>query len=263
MSSRALLALSILALPAPAMASSAVLLPRTGGSGVNVETEQRVVEATRRVLENDGWTLFELAEVSTDLPPRLAACGPDDRCAHELRSVMGVDVAVGLRIWGDGDRVERLAVVFVGVRGAGQRALSTIDPEVPLEIATAEVVRTAARTRAGGPTDELSPVLSLAPEDPNRTEASPLNFVFGTLLVLGSAPLLGYGINTAVRDGDCVTETAAGCTQRISFGDGAAVFTTLGVAVLAGGVIAFTVQPFRVAVRADTESAALTLEGRF
>lgn len=263
MSLRAMLVLVIVASPVPALASSALILPRTGGSGASVDAAQRVVEATRRVLVNDGWTLYDLAEVSTGLAPHLAACGPDDRCAHELRSLIRVNVAVGLRVWGDGDTVERIAVVFVSVRGAGHRALVEVDPEVPLEFAVAEAVRAAATAWSTGATGEMPGGRSIAPGVGPETEASPLNFAIGTLLALGSAPLLGYGINTAVRHGDCVTEIEAGCVERIEFRDGTGVFTGLGVALLLGVVVAFATQPIRVTVYADPESARLVVGGRF
>lgn len=263
MSLRALLVLAVLMSPSTALASSALLLPRTGGSGASVEAAQRVVEATQRVLVNDGWTLFDLADVSRQLAPHLAACGPDDRCAHELRSLMNVNVAVGLRVWGDGDSVERIAVVFIGARGAGHRALVVVDPEVPLDFAVADAVRAAATAWSTGDTDEMPGGQSIATAHESRTEGSGLNFAIGALLVLGSAPLLGYGINTAVRHGDCVTETASGCIERVEFADGAAVFTGLGVVLLAGGIITFALQPIRVSVHADTESARLAVGGRF
>ena len=75
--------------------------------------------------------------------------------------------------------------------------------------------------------------------------------------------LLGYGINTAVRHGDCVTETAGGCVERVAFGDGAGVFTGLGVVVLVGGILTLTLQPIRILVRADADSARLVIGGRF
>lgn len=261
MSLRAVLALALIAVPSPALASSVALLPRTGGSGANTAAAQRVVDEARIVLFNEGWALHEVSEVSAALPAHLAACGPDDRCAHELRALLGVDVALGIRVWGDQDSVERIAVVFVGVRGVGSRAIVEVDPEVPLAFSVARAVRAAARTWSTGASEEMpGGPRALAPAEP-RTEPSPVNYAIGTLLVLGSAPLLGYGINTAARDGDCVTEAAGGCVERVSFGDGAGISLGLGALVLIGGVVAFAAAPIRVGVSADHESARLVVGG--
>ncbi|HJL15984.1 MAG TPA: hypothetical protein RMH99_10020 [Sandaracinaceae bacterium LLY-WYZ-13_1] len=265
----ALATLFCLGLARPAAASSTVILPRTGGSGVGPEARDAAREALREVLVNEGWTVFGLDEVSTDLPPRMASCAPDDRCAFELRSMLDVDVVVGLRVWGTEGAVERVAVVVVGVRGVGHRALAEVTEERPLPFAVAEAARGALALWETVRTTEALPP---PPPDDDRAEGfeeghlepSPINWFLGGLLVLGSAPVLGYGINSAVRDGDCVAEGPGGtCTERIRFREGAGIFTALGATLLAGGVLTWILQPVRVAVHADVEQASIVLSGRF
>ena len=264
---RALLAFALLSvLPASASASSAAMLPRVGGSGVGPEAREEARALLRASLTNEGWTVYAAEEVSTALPPALGACGPEDACAWELRAMLGADVAVGLRLWGTEERVERLAVIVTGVRGVGHRTLAEVTEEAPIEIALPEAVRTALSTWSTG---ALSPTAapprgeSVDPAPANHLEGSALNWFLGGLLVLGSAPMLGYGINTMVRDGDCIEGSPELCTRRVRFEEGAAIFTALGAAVLIGGVVVLAVQPIRVAVTASESSAGLRVEGRF
>lgn len=260
--------LAVLGPESSALAASAVILPRTGGSGVGPEARDRALEALRTVLVNDGFELFDPEAVSTRLPARLASCGPDDECAYELRAILDVDLVVGLRLWGTEDRVERLAVMVVGERGVGQRALGEVTPDRPLVFTVAEVARTAIALWETG--DVVG-----APEPPvvsdlegrwvdAHLEPSPLNWFLGGLLILGSAPLLGYGINSAVLDGECVADgDPSRCTERIRFREGAAILTVMGATLLGGGLFTWIAQPLRVTVHADVESASLALSGTF
>jgi hypothetical protein len=233
---------------------------------VGPEARDAALEGLRTVIENDGWVLFTTDDVSPALDARLAGCGPDDECSHELRASMSVDVAVGLRLWGTEDRVERLAVVLVGARGVGTRAVVEVDEDLPVPFAVAEAFRSAARQWSTG---RVRGAWAPPPSDPPQPaqasmEPTALSWFLGGLFVLGSAPMLGYGINTAVRDGECVTEGAGGaCTERIRFREGAAIFTTLGAITLAAGVTIWILQPFRVSVRADSGSASLHVAGSF
>lgn len=259
-------ALVSLALPGTAAASSAVLLPRAGGSGVGPEARDAALADLRTVMRNDGWVIFTTAEVSLELDARLSSCGPDDECSHELRAMMDVDVAVGLRLWGTEDAIERLAVVLVGARGVGSRAVVEVDEDLPVPFAVAEAFRAAASQWSTGRVRGAwaPPPSEPAPMTQASMEPTALSWFLGGLFVIGSAPMLGYGINTAVRDGECVTEGRGGtCTERIRFREGAAIFTTLGAITLVAGVTIWILQPFRVAVRADSESASLHVAGSF
>ncbi|MFK7985684.1 MAG: hypothetical protein AB8I08_06600 [Sandaracinaceae bacterium] len=251
-------------LPATASASSGVLLPRTGGSGMDAAARDEVVAAVVRVLENESLEVFRTEEVSTQLPPELAACGPDDGCAWTLAQHLEVDAAVGVRVWGEASRVERIGVVIVDRRGA-QRAVAEVDAELPIDFAAAEATRgalTAWRTgrAAFRPPSPANP----AALDDAEVRGDPLNWALGALLVLGSSPMLGYGINTIVRSGDCVTEGPGGtCVERVRFQEGAGIFTGIGAVMLIAGVVVWIAQPIRMSVRASHESASVELSGRF
>jgi hypothetical protein len=251
----------------PAAAQSAIILPRTGGSGVGPEAREAAREALRDVLLNERWDVFSLDEVSEDLPARLAACGPEDRCEAELQTLLDVDVVVGLRVWGTEDAVERVAVTVVGERGVGQHALAEVTPDEPLPFAVAEAARAAIALWATGDVSGAypPPVQSDLSErwEEARVAPSPLNWFVGSLLVLGSTPLLGYGINSAVLDGECLEEAAGGCVERIRFREGAGILTTMGVTLLVSGIVTWIVQPLRFTVNADLESASLSVSGTF
>lgn len=96
-----------------------------------------------------------------------------------------------------------------------------------------------------------------------RTEASPLNWVLGGLLLAGSAPFLGYAINTLVREGECVRTFGDGCATRIRFREGAGLFLVAGLGFAIAGFAVFIGQPVRLRVEAGTSSARMKLEGRF
>jgi hypothetical protein len=260
--------LAVLGAASPALAQSAVILPRAGGSGVGPEPRNEAVEALRTVLVNDRWRVYDLDDVSTELPARMSSCGPDDRCAYELRSMLEVDVVVGLRLWGTEDAVERLAVMVVGERGVGQRALAEVTPDLPLPFAVAEAARAAlALWSTGDVAGAIQPPADSDVEErweEGRVAPSPLNWPLGALLLLASSPLLGYGINTAVLDGEClVGENPDFCTERIRFREGAAILTTMGATLFVAGLVTWIVQPLRVTVHADVQSASLSVSGTF
>lgn len=256
----------LLALPAPAFASSAVLLPRAGGSGASIEATARAVEALRSVLVNEGFELHDPAAVSAALPAHLSSCGPDDGCAEELRRMMRVDLAVGLRVWGEAERIDRLAVVVTGIRGVGHRALiDEVDADVPIDFAIAEGLRSALATWRSGRTAEPVEGYRAALGEPRATdsEASGLNWALGALLAAGAAPLLGFAIDIAIRDGNCATEAGGVCVETVSFEEGHAVAIALGAALLAAGIVVVVLQPIRVQVVASPRAAGLRIEGRF
>ncbi len=260
------IALTLLSLaPSVAAASNAVILPRVGGSGVGAAPRDEAMGHLRRTLENEGWTLYDIEDVSTALPPELSACGPDDQCAWRLREMLDADVAIGLRVWGTEDQVERLAVVVTGVRGVGQRTLAVVDETLPLPFAVAEAARAAVQTWSSGALEPggAPSTEPLAPGPQSHLDGSPLNWFLGGLLVLGSAPMLGYAINTAVRHGDCTEGETELCTRRVRFEEGAGLFMGIGAAVLISGVVVLALQPIRVAVSATEDSAAIQVEGRF
>lgn len=258
----------VLLAPSAVSASSAVLLPRTGGTGVEGAAIDEAVDAARMVLENEGWGVHDTADVSLALPARLAACGPDDECAPDLRALLGVDVAVGLRLWGEADRVEHIAVVLTGTRGVGHRAVARVTEESPLPFAMAEALRAAITLwSTGHPPEGARGVDEATHLDREELawEATALNWFLGGLFVLGSAPMLGYGINTAARAGDCVTQgpVEGTCVERVEFSNGAATFTVLGAITLVTGIAIWIAQPIRIFVQASEESASLTLRGTF
>lgn len=250
--------------PLSASAASGVLLPRTGGSGVDAQARDAVVDAVVRVLDNEPLELFRTDAVSTQLPAELSACGPDDGCAWALAQHLGVDTAVGVRVWGEASQVERIGVVIVD-RGGAQRAVAVVDGSLPIDFAAAEATRgalTAWRTGRAA-FRPPSPANPAALED-GEVRGDPLNWALGALLVLGSSPMLGYGINTIVRSGDCVTEGPGGaCVERVRFQEGAGIFTGIGAVMLVAGVVVWIAQPIRMSVQATPESASLQLSGRF
>ena len=261
----AIFALGSLAWAPTADAATVAILPRTGGTGVGPAAREEALEAARRVLENDGWTVFSIAEASAPLPAHLSSCGPDDRCAYELRAVIGVDATVGLRLYGTEREVERVEAVVVGLRGVGHRASVRVEPDRPLPFAMAESIRAATSMWSSGA--ELrgdAESIEHAPAREIRRESSPLSFALGGLLVLGSAPLLGFGVNTAVRDGECVTDGPGGtCLERVRFREGAGIFTGLGAALLIAGIVVMIAQPIQLTVVVDDRSASLRVRGSF
>ncbi|MGE0790297.1 MAG: hypothetical protein AB7S26_31770 [Sandaracinaceae bacterium] len=254
--------------PGPAHASSALILPRIGGSELSEAARAEALDALRRVLSNDGWTVHTLGEDGGPVPTAWTTCGPDDGCAHELRATFDTDVTVGLRAWGEGDRIEHVAVILGGVRGVGHRAVATVTEEAPLPFAIAEAARAAIHLFEVGeppegamgtlePNDEVEPATSW--------EASLLNGFLGGLFVAGSAPMLGYAINTAVRDGQCLTEgpTPDTCVQRVRFGDGAGLFLGLGLITLGTGIGILIAQPIRFHVMASPSASGVAVSGTF
>lgn len=254
--------------PATASASSVVLLPRTAGSGVDEGARAEAVETAAMVLENEGWAVHRTEEVAEELPPGLAICGPDDECAHELRALLDVDVAVGLRLWGDEGGIDHVAVQVTGIRGVGHRAVATVTEEAPLPFAMAEAIRAALGLWSEGVVPEgargMDEPNGVDPEE-RSWESTALNWFLGGIFVLGSAPMLGYGINTAVRHGDCLTEGPAPdtCVERVEYGNGAGAFTVMGAITLVAGVVFWIAQPIQISVRADSQAAALTFSGAF
>jgi len=106
--------------------------------------------------------------------------------------------------------------------------------------------------------------------DGQRLGPSPWNWVLGGALILVSAPALGYGLSTAIQDGDCLATTAAGeCTSRVRFGSGSAILTVLGGLAFVGGIVSWILQPIRerqrvrVRVEASDRGAALSIAGVF
>lgn len=270
MRARSLTAVLVLlaAWPAGASASSAVLLPEIGGDdAVSPEARAAARELARQVLDAEGWRVFDAAEVAAHLPEPLAGCGPGEGCAFEVRAVLGADVAVGLSLEGSGDAIERVTVSITGARGVVHRAGAGVDPEAGLPFAVAEPLREALAIWATGnvtepPPPRPTPHVELTPA--MRVEPSPVNWFLGGFLLLGSAPLLGYGINSAVRDGECVTPgIGETCMERIRFREGAGIFTGLGAALLVAGVVVLVAQPVPMFVRIDGESASLELRGTF
>lgn len=254
---------AVWALPASASASSAVLLPALGGDAVAAETQSEARRIARDVLSGEGFTVFDALEIRRELPPELRTCGPQDRCGFSLRALLEVDLAVGVSLHlAHGARV---GVVVTGARGVAHRAEALVDPEAGLPFAIAEAIRGALTAWTAGRSLESTP--ELAPE-PGRMathlEPSLLNAFLGGFLILGSAPMLGYGINSAARDGECIREGAfGGCTQRVRFQEGAALFTAVGAATLAAGVAFLVFHPIPVLVSADGTSASLHARGTF
>jgi len=105
--------------------------------------------------------------------------------------------------------------------------------------------------------------------DEQRLGPSPWNWALGGALILASAPPLGYGLSSAIHDGECVTDTPAGCTSRARFGAGAAILTVIGGIAFVGGILAWILQPIkerqtvRVRVEASDRGAALSIAGVF
>jgi hypothetical protein len=90
-----------------------------------------------------------------------------------------------------------------------------------------------------------------------------LNGFLGGFLVAGSVPVLGFAINTAVRDGQCVTELGGGCVERVRFREGAGVFLGAGLLLLGGGLYTLLARPIRMQVTVDAGAAYLDLSGTF
>lgn len=106
--------------------------------------------------------------------------------------------------------------------------------------------------------------------DGQRLGPSPWNWALGGALILASAPALGYGLSSAIQDGDCVaTAAAGGCTSRVRYGAGAAILTVLGGIAFVGGIVTWILQPLRelqtvrVRVEASDRGAALSIAGVF
>lgn len=259
--------LAVVAFPLGVSASSAVLAPVVGGDrAVSMEAREAARRIAGEVLEGEGWTVFDAAEVSASLSPELALCGPDGACALELRALLGADVAVALRLYGHGDEVSRVAVLVFGARGVVHRHEAEVDPEAGLPFAIAEPLRATLSTvntgRSEGPPSVTPAVVRVDPSV--RVERSPLNWFLGGFLVLGSAPLLGYGINTLARDGECVAPGPGDtCTERIRFEEGAGLFLGLGAIVLASGLFVLIAQPIPLFVHVTPESASLGAGGTF
>ncbi len=263
-----LVCLAAWAWPAAASAASAVLLPVTGGDeAVSFEARQRAREIAHEVLEGARWHFFDAAEVAGELPPELERCAPGEACAFELRALLRAEAAVGISLYGQGDDVTRVEIVITGVRGVTHRTEATVDPEAGLPFAVAEPLRAGLlwwdTGRVVGPPGPPPAPLAVRVVPGVRLEPSPLNYFLGALFVAGSAPMLGYGINSAVRNGECVVETDAGCTQRVRFREGAAIFTGLGAATLLAGVLFLVLRPIPMLVQVSPEGAAIEARGTF
>jgi hypothetical protein len=256
--------LALAAWPAPASADSAVLLPALGGDPIDADTITEVRRWAREILEGEGYQVFDAADVARQMPEVLRTCGPADRCAFELRAVLGADVAVGISLEAANGGIARVRVSVTGARGVAHRAEAVVDPEAGLPFALAAALRSALSAYTVGRSVDPQPSRPLPPPTPAlRVETSPWNWVLGGFLVLGSAPMLGYAINTAAREGECVRESSGGCTSRVRFQEGAGIFTAVGVGTLLAGVIILVTRPIPVFIVADSESAALHWQGTF
>ncbi len=254
--------------PAAASAATAVILPVVGGdAAVSEGARERARTIGADVLRGEGWRVFDADEVTDCLPEALQRCAPGDACAFELRAILNADAAVGLSLFGEGDDVRRVEIVITGSRGVAHRTEATVDPEAGLPFAVAEPLRAALAAwtsgRVTGPAPQAPASVVETGTPAIQIGHSPLNYFLGALFVLGSAPMLGYGINSAVRDGECINETAGGCVQRIRFKEGAGLFTGLGAATFLAGALFLILRPIPLLVSATPQSAWLEVRGTF
>lgn len=97
---------------------------------------------------------------------------------------------------------------------------------------------------------------------PQRTRASPLNFVLGSVLGVAALPLLIGGANAYIDEGQCLQSRQDVCTQRADAGPVEAAMLGLGAASVAGAAYLFVAQPLRVRVEATPHYAGLQLRWR-
>lgn len=272
--------LGVVLIASSAHGSSAALSPTARDQlltslGPDPGAADTILDTLVRVMEGHGWTVFDPSE-GTALPEELENCRMGSPCAWRLRRQLDVDLLVGVVVTGD-EGANAVRVTVLGEQGIGYVSAAPVDRELQENaylFATADAVRGALSRWSGASLAAAVPqadpvVVSAGPADEGeereeRTEPSPLNWWLGGLLLAGSAPGLGYAINTLAREGDCVQPLPEGqCGGRVRFREGAAIFGSVGLAFLAGGLTILIAQPFRMRASVSTEHAGLVAEGRF
>jgi hypothetical protein len=102
-----------------------------------------------------------------------------------------------------------------------------------------------------------------APYDAPQTEASALNYVFGSALAAGAIGLIVYGVIAAGDDGECEEGDLAGrCSGEKSTSTAAAIALASGGVLAVGAGVLFIVQPFVTTTTAET-TAGLRITSSF
>ncbi|MGF1469897.1 MAG: hypothetical protein ACFCGT_27545 [Sandaracinaceae bacterium] len=257
-----------LAAPAQAQVGATVAFLAPERASPRLEAARREVMA---VFRGDDWVVFDLGSEADRMPAEVLRCPAEAarRCAPSAVGLLDVDIVAVVELHEGGHRLD---VVLYGGRGVGYRASRAVGTyEGALTFAAAEAGRDAAAevTRVvGGAVPQAGGASPAALPEPSRPalrrEPHVLNYILGGLLLAGSVPLLGYAINSAVRDGQCVTSFVEGtCSQRIRFGQGAGIFLATGIVTLTGGLVFLIARPIQMSVEVGPGYGALRARGRF
>jgi hypothetical protein len=96
-----------------------------------------------------------------------------------------------------------------------------------------------------------------APPDPGasypdapETSGEVWNWVAGGALVIAGGLMIGSGMRTMAKDGDCVARVGPSgvCTERVEFGARSSILLGAGTLAVAGAIVVVTLEPFTIAV---------------
>jgi PEGA domain len=149
-----------------------------------------------------------------------------------------------------------LAPMHVRVKPGTYRVTSTMEGFAPAE----RVV-----TVASGQVETLTVGLTRATDTQVSTTAPVLDYVLGSVLVIGALPALSISLDTLAREGQCDgrRDPQGRCSDTVYFGTQSAVLLSVGALALGAGLYSFFATPFTADVELSTETARAVVSGVF
>lgn len=148
----ALVMLSV-ARPAAAQPTTVAILPTFGGDREIAEADRdEAYQAAVELLRTEDLLVLDRDRVETSLTDAQRACAPGQPCAEEVRARVGVDLLVGLVIWGSPEARHRPESVHASILDVtGTRYIGSATVQEGVGTAVRDALRSALRDQRRGP----------------------------------------------------------------------------------------------------------------
>lgn len=132
---------------------TAALLPAFGGDREIPEADREAAyQAALEFLRTEDILVLERHRVESSLTPEQQGCVSGQPCAAAIRAALGVDILVGLVIWGTPDAPDRASSVHASVLDmTGTRFVGSATVQRELSTAIRDALRSALRDQRAGP----------------------------------------------------------------------------------------------------------------